>query len=100
MFAATLAPLGVAQGVPPGLWSLRPFSPPPVPGLSDYVVDEDAAIRLGKALFWDQQVGSDGMACASCHYHAGADDRVVHQLSPGPSFRDLDELAGSCRPVC
>lgn len=99
LLAATLAPLAVAQGVPPGLWSLRPFDPPPVPGLSDYVVDEDAAIRLGKALFWDQQVGSDGMACASCHYHAGADSRVVHQLSPGPSFRDLDELVGAWQPA-
>jgi cytochrome c peroxidase len=40
--------------------------------------------RLGKALFWDMQVGGDGIqSCASCHYNAGADNRVVHQLSPG-----------------
>src|SRR5262249_7115242 len=38
---------------------------------------------LGKALFWDQQVGSDGQACASCHYHAGADNRSKNQLDPG-----------------
>jgi hypothetical protein len=28
--------------------------------LSDYVRDRAAAIRLGKALFWDMNVGSDG----------------------------------------
>jgi cytochrome c peroxidase len=44
---------------------------------------ERAAIQLGKALFWDMQVGSDGQACASCHYHAGADHRAKNQLSPG-----------------
>ncbi len=92
---SVLAPIASAQGVPPGLQSLRAFGPPPVPGLDDYVVDEDAAILLGKALFWDQQVGSDGMACASCHFHAGADNRVAHQLSPGPSFRDLDDVVAS-----
>ncbi|MFM8357948.1 MAG: cytochrome-c peroxidase, partial [Verrucomicrobiota bacterium] len=33
---------------------------------------------------WDMQVGSDGItACASCHFHAGADNRVKNQLSPG-----------------
>jgi len=94
-FAALCSPLALAQGVPPGLWSLRAFDPPNVPGLDHYVIDEDAAILLGKALFWDQQVGSDGMACASCHFHAGADNRAVHQLSPGPAFRDLDEQIAS-----
>src|SRR5437879_13262705 len=28
-------------------------------------------------------VGSDGQACASCHFHAGADNRVKNQLIPG-----------------
>src|SRR5215510_12981203 len=49
----------------------------PVPGpanLADFIVDRTAAIALGKALFWDMQVGSDGIqACASCHFRAGAD---------------------------
>jgi cytochrome c peroxidase len=40
------------------------------------------AAQLGKALFWDMAVGSDGQACASCHFHAGADNRVKNQLSP------------------
>jgi cytochrome c peroxidase len=42
-----------------------------------------AAIALGKALFWDQAVGSDGQACASCHFNAGADSRTRNQLDPG-----------------
>src|SRR5262245_51532794 len=41
-----------------------------------------ALLRLGKAFFWDMQVGSDGQACASCHFHAGADVRAKNQLSP------------------
>lgn len=39
---------------------------------------------LGKALFWDMQVGSDGVqACATCHFRAGADPRRKNQISPG-----------------
>jgi cytochrome c peroxidase len=38
---------------------------------------------LGKALFWDMQVGSDGVqACGSCHFHAGVDNRTRGQLNP------------------
>ncbi|HJS85450.1 MAG TPA: cytochrome c peroxidase, partial [Acetobacteraceae bacterium] len=48
------------------------------------VKDEDALIRLGKALFWDMQVGSDGVqSCATCHFSAGADNRTRNQISPG-----------------
>ena len=51
---------------------------------TDFIVDRVAAVRLGKALFWDMQVGSDGVqACASCHFHAGADNRVRNSLNPG-----------------
>jgi len=28
------------------------------------------------------QCRSDGQACASCHFHAGADSRVTNQLDP------------------
>jgi cytochrome c peroxidase len=52
--------------------------------LGEFVKDKKAAIALGKALFWDTQVGSNGQqACASCHYHAGVDPREKNQLSPG-----------------
>ena len=62
--------------------SLRGFEPLQ-PDLGEYIVDKLAAQQLGKAFFWDMQVGSDGNACASCHFHAGADIRVRNQVSPG-----------------
>lgn len=49
--------------------------PEPVPAAS-VIIDQGAAVRLGRALFWDQQLGSGNgalMACASCHYQAGTD---------------------------
>jgi hypothetical protein len=53
------------------------------PNLGDFVRDQQAAIRLGKALFWDMQVGSDGVqACASCHFAAGADNRSRNPMNP------------------
>ncbi|NOT10788.1 MAG: cytochrome-c peroxidase [Methylococcaceae bacterium] len=67
--------------------SLQGVPIPPVPGLVDgadpIVVNKNAAIALGKALFWDVNVGSDGMSCGSCHFHAGADRRVKNQINPG-----------------
>ncbi|MBW2451829.1 MAG: cytochrome-c peroxidase, partial [Deltaproteobacteria bacterium] len=52
----------------------------PLPSLNKFVEDEDALLVLGKALFWDMRVGSDGKtACASCHFHAGVDNRVKNQ---------------------
>ncbi|HZV02869.1 MAG TPA: cytochrome-c peroxidase, partial [Planctomycetota bacterium] len=51
--------------------------------LADYVRDRKAAVQLGKALFWDMQAGSDGIqACATCHFHAGADGRTRNQINP------------------
>jgi cytochrome c peroxidase len=49
----------------------------------DIVRNQGALVALGKALFWDQQVGSDGQACGSCHFSAGADARTINQISPG-----------------
>ena len=62
---------------------------PLLPDVSDYIVDLTAAQQLGKALFWDTQVGSDGTACASCHFHAGADIRVTNQVNPGLKSGDV-----------
>ena len=57
---------------------------PTVEQLAVYVRDRPAAIQLGKALFWDVKVGSDNQtACASCHFQAGADNRLTNQLDPG-----------------
>ncbi|TMB33408.1 MAG: cytochrome C peroxidase [Deltaproteobacteria bacterium] len=64
--------------------SLKTLAVPEPPNLSDFVKNRSAAIVLGKALFWDQQVGSDGVqACASCHSHAGADNRPKNTVNPG-----------------
>lgn len=64
--------------------SLKRIPAPRPSNLSEFIKDEKAAIALGKALFWDSQVSSDGVqACASCHFHAGADNRSRGQLSPG-----------------
>jgi cytochrome c peroxidase len=80
-------PALMAHGVIPA--SLKGVQVPTVPGLlsgkSPIIRSRAHAIALGKALFWDIQVGSDGVACATCHYHAGIDARVTNQLSPGRS---------------
>jgi len=58
----------------------------PLPDLSDVLKPgkkaKKAFQQLGKLLFWDQSVGSKGQACASCHFHAGADNRTKNQLNP------------------
>jgi Di-haem cytochrome c peroxidase len=57
---------------------------PRPPNIGDFIRDEQAARVLGKALFWDMQVGSDGVqACATCHFRGGADPRKKNQVSPG-----------------
>jgi cytochrome c peroxidase len=71
---------------PPGALNTIPVTLPA--NLGDFVVNRTAAIVLGKALFWDQQVGSDGLGCASCHFQAGADNRIKNALDPG--LRDTD----------
>ena len=78
---------------------LRAVAVPEPLNLSDFVKDRAAAVKLGKALFWDMQVGSDGVqACASCHFLAGADPRSKNQLSPGLKhvpFVDLTYTTGT-----
>ncbi|MEZ5384043.1 MAG: cytochrome c peroxidase [Prosthecobacter sp.] len=69
---------------PPKLEPLSKVKIPEPSKLKEFVEDKDAAIVLGKALFWDMQVGSDNRtSCATCHFHAGADNRVKNQISPG-----------------
>lgn len=68
---------------PPSLGSLKQMPTPEPSQLASFVRDRGAAIALGKALFWDIQIGSDGQACATCHFHAGADNRLKNQLNPG-----------------
>jgi cytochrome c peroxidase len=57
---------------------------------NDYVKDRTVAAALGKALFWDMQIGSDGVqSCGTCHFNAGADDRTKNQLNPNHLGGDL-----------
>ncbi|MGE3174583.1 MAG: cytochrome-c peroxidase [Planctomycetota bacterium] len=66
--------------------SLRTVPPPLPANLDDFVRDRVAAVRLGKALFWDEQAGGDGrVACATCHFQAGVDVRAVNTVHPGPN---------------
>ncbi len=69
---AGLAPLEKLRDQP-----ARPIGP---------IKSQEAAIRLGKALFWDTAVGSDGQtACATCHFSAGSDARLTNVVHPGPN---------------
>jgi cytochrome c peroxidase len=80
------AAMATAQTPPPSLKTV----PVPLPDLVALgyqqagVAAQKALVVMGKALYWDMQVGSDGVqACASCHFHAGADHRLTNQLNPG-----------------
>ena len=86
------AALAGAQPAP-----LNTVAVPEPANLGRFVKDKPAAVRLGKALFWDMQLGSDGLtACASCHFHAGADNRVRNQVNPAVLAGDgsFDILSG------
>ena len=93
--ASVVALCGLAGGAQaacsnerPLVFDWDPIALPKPTNLCDFVKDEAAAIALGKAFFWDMQVGSDGVtACASCHFHAGTDNRVKNQLSPHGAAR-------------
>jgi cytochrome c peroxidase len=81
---------------------LRPLAPlstvtvPPVFGMEGILADKTAAIKLGKALFWDMQAGSDDVqACASCHFNAGADSRAINEMNPGQAGGDNNFQMGS-----
>ncbi len=69
---------------PAPISSLRREKVPLPRNLNDFIDDRNAAIMLGKALFWEVRVGSDNKtACASCHFHAGVDNRLTNQVNPG-----------------
>ena len=86
-----LGGLGAILGAGAAAAQVPSLSTVPVPRpstINEFVKDTDdarrAAVALGKALFWDMQVGSDGVqACATCHFRAGADPRKKNQVSPG-----------------
>ena len=81
------AQLVVAQTT--SLDPLNKVSVPEPDNIGDFIRNKTAAIALGKSLFWDMQLGSDGIqSCASCHFHAGADNRSKNQLNPGQNAED------------
>ncbi|MEM5786312.1 MAG: cytochrome c peroxidase, partial [Syntrophobacteraceae bacterium] len=64
--------------------SLKMIPVPEPANLGQFVKSKAALIVLGKALYWDMQVGSDAIvACATCHFNAGADGRTKNQVNPG-----------------
>lgn len=86
-----IVPLGVTlvQAQTPGdrpivpLTGKVPLGPSP-DTYAKIVRNPAAVVALGKALFWDTQVANaNNQACASCHFHAGADTRTINQLDPG-----------------
>src|SRR5262245_22441971 len=85
---ALVALAGVTSATPATDGGSEPLSAVPVPrpaNLRDFVRNDQAAVVLGKALFWDSQVGGDGrQACATCHFSAGADARTRNTVHPGP----------------
>src|SRR3989441_4505363 len=78
---AVLGAVGIAINQDSGVAQAQSFMPPdllhvidplsslksiPVPeprNIARYIKDRNAAIALGKALFWDMAVGSDGQSC-------------------------------------
>jgi cytochrome c peroxidase len=74
--------LGALAASGQSLGSLKRVSVPQPIGIEPYVRDKALLVALGKALFWDSQAGSDGkVACATCHFHAGADHRSQNQMT-------------------
>lgn len=74
--------IGRDNNIGPGTLKGTPIPEPS--NLHEFVKNDVQAIALGKALFWDMQVGSDGVqACATCHFRAGADPRSKNQVHPG-----------------
>ncbi len=91
--AALMLMAGAAWGAiavpPPALVPLNQLAVPEPPNIFQFVKNKAAAIRLGKAFFWDMQVGSDGMtACATCHFSAGTDTRLKNTMNPGTNAGD------------
>src|SRR4051812_31508164 len=83
---ALLAVEGLPTAGAAGTGQIDALSAADVPtptGIDRFIKDSTAATKLGKALFWDMQAGSDGRtACASCHFNAGADNRARNQINP------------------
>ena len=91
--AAFLAFTSMASAAPQGA-----LPPPPTPPQNPTTAEKAV---LGKMLFWDEQLSSDGtMACGTCHQpsHGGADARLTNTpVHPGPDgiSGNADDIFGS-----
>lgn len=91
-FLITFTILSTAQAADPDRPpSLKTIPVPEPSNLAEFVANKQQAIALGKALFWEMRVGSDGItACASCHFNAGADSRSKNQINPNTQAVNQD----------
>ncbi len=94
--AASLAARAVPGGDPTGADQLQPSNEndyvglfgPGVGGANAVFLQRKQqarleAMALGKAFFWDAQMGSDGVQnCGGCHAHSGVDNRTKNQINP------------------
>ena len=87
ILSGVLISVGVLTFTQTAWCALTPPFPAELAVGAGIIKNKNWAIALGKAFYWDQQLGSDGQACASCHFVAGADTRLRNQLSPG--FQDV-----------
>ena len=67
----------IVKPLPP---SLKTVPVPEPEGINDFILDKQAAVALGKALFWDMQVGGDGMV--ACGERVGAAGLVPRPVRP------------------
>ncbi|WP_445372358.1 cytochrome-c peroxidase [Methylomonas sp. HW2-6] len=81
-FLSAAFSVGSNAEIAPSVGSLKTVPVPTPSNLSRFVKNQDSLVQLGKALFWDNAAGFKGQACASCHFHAGADSRFKNQISP------------------
>jgi len=68
---------------------------------NDYIRNRTVATALGKALFWDMQVGSDGVqSCGTCHFNGtGTDTRTKNQINPNHLNNDVTfQIHGGAAP--
>ena len=76
---------------------IRPI-PPVSPRALRPLIGRPAAEILGKALFWDMQVGSDGVqSCGTLPFQRRADNRTKGQLNPDTNSGDLTRSCKSSR---
>ncbi len=98
--AVVLDPAAVrAAAIAAGFTSLDDVSVQQVNNLDEFLNPgpgaKSMAVVMGKALFWDMQVGSSGQACATCHFDAGVDGRTKNQLNPGQRAVTPDNTFGN-----